>query len=83
MCEPNDCTKALAGKNLKEAQKGAIYLSLFKVFGPIFTVIPGVIAYNYFNGGITSNDNAYPALIQAILPDWGYGLFGAVILELY
>lgn len=71
--------KALAGKNLKEAQKGAIYLSLFKVFGPIFTVIPGVIAYNYFNGGITSNDNAYPALIQAILPDWGYGLFGAVI----
>ena len=27
--------KALAGKNLKEAQKGAIYLSLFKVFGPI------------------------------------------------
>ena len=71
--------KALAGKNLKESQKVAIYLSLFKVFGPIFTVIPGIIAYNYFNGNVQSNDNAYPALIQVILPEWGYGLFGAVI----
>ncbi|MCE3399243.1 solute:sodium symporter family transporter, partial [Staphylococcus aureus] len=44
--------KALAAKNLKESQKGAIYLSLFKVFGPLFTVLPGVVAYNYFNGSI-------------------------------
>lgn len=71
--------KALAAKNLQESQKGAIYLSIFKVFGPIFTVIPGIIAYNYFNGGIDKNDNAYPALIQSILPDWSLGLFGAVI----
>lgn len=71
--------KALAAKNLKESQKGAIYLSIFKIFGPVFTVIPGVIAYNYFNGNIDNPDNAYPALIQSILPDWGFGLFGAVI----
>ena len=71
--------KALAAKNLKESQKGAIYLSLFKVFGPLFTVLPGVVAYNYFNGSIKTPDNAYPALVSSVLPDWAFGLFGAVI----
>lgn len=71
--------KALAAKNLKESQKGAIYLSLFKVFGPLFTVLPGVVAYNYFNGSIKTSDNAYPALVSSVLPDWAFGLFGAVI----
>ena len=77
--KPNDCSKALAAKNLKESQKGAIYLSLFKVFGPLFTVLPGVVAYNYFNGSIKTPDNAYPALVSSVLPDWAFGLFGAVI----
>ena len=71
--------KALAAKNLKESQKGAIYLSLFKVFGPLITVLPGVVAFNYFNGSIDKSDNAYPALVTSVLPEWAFGLFGAVI----
>ena len=71
--------KALAAKNLKESQKGVIYLSLFKVFGPLFTVLPGVVAFNYFNGNIKTSDNAYPALVTSVLPEWAFGLFGAVI----
>ena len=71
--------KALAAKNLKESQKGAIYLSLFKVFGPLFTVLPGVVAFNYFNGSLDKSDNAYPALVTSVLPEWAFGLFGAVI----
>ncbi|MDK7114925.1 solute:sodium symporter family transporter [Staphylococcus pettenkoferi] len=71
--------KALAAKNLKESQKGAIYLSLFKVFGPIFTVIPGVIAFNMFGSHISTSDNAFPKLLSTVLPDWAYGLFGAII----
>ena len=54
--------KALAAKNLKRISKGAIYLSLFKVFGPLITVLPGVVAFNYFNGSIDKSDNAYPHL---------------------
>ncbi|BCU51488.1 solute:Na+ symporter, SSS family [Staphylococcus auricularis] len=71
--------KALAAKNLKESQKGAIYLSLFKVFGPIFTVIPGIIAFNMFGGNLSNSDNAFPTLLNEVLPGWAYGLFGAVI----
>ncbi|MEJ7286352.1 solute:sodium symporter family transporter, partial [Staphylococcus epidermidis] len=42
-------------------------------------VLPGVVAYNYFNGSIKTSDNAYPALVSSVLPDWAFGLFGAVI----
>ena len=49
------------------------------MFGPLFTVLPGVVAYNYFNGSIKTPDNAYPALVSSVLPDWAFGLFGAVI----
>ena len=63
----------------KRISKGAIYLSLFKVFGPLITVLPGVVAFNYFNGSIDKSDNAYPALVTSVLPEWAFGLFGAVL----
>ena len=72
--------KALAAKSLKEAQKGAIYLSIFKIFGALFLVLPGIIAFNIFNGDVGSTaDNAYPMLINTILPEWAFGIFGAII----
>ena len=71
--------KALAGKNLKEAQKGALYVGFFKIFGALFLVFPGIIAYNMFGKTLKVADNAYPALVTAVLPTWAYGIFGAVI----
>lgn len=71
--------KALAGKNLKEAQKGAMYVGIFKIFGALFLVFPGVLAFNMLGDKITKPDNAYPMLINEVLPGWAYGLFGAVI----
>lgn len=71
--------KALAGKNLKEAQKGALYVGFFKIFGALFLVFPGIIAYNMFGNTLKTADNAYPALVTAVLPTWAYGIFGAVI----
>ena len=49
------------------------------MFGPLFTVLPGVVAFNYFNGSLDKSDNAYPALVTSVLPEWAFGLFGAVI----
>jgi SSS family solute:Na+ symporter len=70
--------KALAAKNLKEAQKGAIFVGFFKVCGLFFLVLPGVIAYNMFGDGMDM-DLAYPALVSEVLPGWASGLFAAVI----
>ncbi|MEJ7451013.1 solute:sodium symporter family transporter [Staphylococcus xylosus] len=71
--------KALAGKNLKEAQKGAMYVGTFKIFGALFLVFPGVLAFNMLGNKVTNPDNAYPMLVNEVLPGWAYGLFGAVI----
>ena len=71
--------KALAGKNLKEAQKGAMYVGTFKIFGALFLVFPGVLAFNMLGDKVTNPDNAYPMLVNEVLPEWAYGLFGAVI----
>ncbi|MCP3030251.1 solute:sodium symporter family transporter [Halobacillus sp. A1] len=70
--------KALAAKNLKEAQKGTMLVGFFKIFGIFFLVIPGIIAYNIF-GGDMKMDFAYPSLVGMVLPDWAYGIFGAVV----
>ena len=66
--------KALAAKNLKESQKGAIYLSLFKV-STINYSLTRCSSINYFNGSIDKSDNAYPALVTSVLPEWAFGLF--------
>lgn len=71
--------KALAGKDLKEGQKGTLYVGFFKIFGALFLVFPGIIAYNMFGDSINLPDNAYPTLINAVLPQWATGLFAAVL----
>ncbi|WP_085991673.1 solute:sodium symporter family transporter [Oceanobacillus senegalensis] len=71
--------KTLAGKNLKEGQKGALYVAFFKIFGALFLVFPGIIAFHMFGDSIENPDHAYPVLLTAVLPDWAYGIFGAVI----
>ncbi|RBP46872.1 solute:sodium symporter family transporter [Garciella nitratireducens] len=71
--------KALAGKNLKEGQKGALYVGFFKIFGALFLVFPGIIAFNIFGNSISPADNAYPILVATVLPKWAYGVFAAVI----
>ncbi|MDY3007389.1 solute:sodium symporter family transporter [Anaerococcus porci] len=72
--------KAFAAKNLKEAQKGALLVGTFKIFGALFLVFPGVVARNLFGDKFLSlQDGAYPQLVVDVLPTWAMGLFGAVI----
>lgn len=71
--------KTLAGKSLKEGQKGALYVGFFKIFGALFLVFPGIIAFNMFGNTLATPDDAYPSLVTAVLPDWAYGIFAAVI----
>jgi solute:Na+ symporter, SSS family len=71
--------RALGAKNLEEGQKGLLLASFIKILGPLILVLPGMIAYHYFNGELSSSDLAYPELVRAVLPKPLIGFFAAVI----
>ena len=71
--------RALAAKNLAEGQKGLLLASFLKILGPLILVLPGMIAYHYFEGGLASSDLAYPELVRAVLPKPLIGFFAAVL----
>ena len=71
--------RALGAKNLAEGQKGLLLASFLKILGPLILVLPGMIAYHYFNGELESSDLAYPELVRAVLPKPLVGFFAAVL----
>jgi len=71
--------RALAAKNLAEGQKGLLLASFLKILGPLILVLPGMIAYHYFEGGLATSDLAYPELVRAVLPKPLVGFFAAVL----
>ena len=71
--------RALGAKNLAEGQKGLCLAAIVKILGPIILVLPGVIAFEYFNGNLDNADEAYPMLVKAVLPTAFVGFFAAVL----
>jgi len=71
--------RALGAKNLQEGQKGLLLASFIKVLGPLIVVLPGIIAYHMFEGKLTNADQAYPALVNEVLPSYLIGFFAAVL----
>lgn len=71
--------RALGAKNLAEGQKGLLLAAFLKILGPVMLVLPGIIAYHYFDGGLASSDLAYPELVRAVLPSYLVGFFAAVL----
>ncbi|MEK6153304.1 solute:sodium symporter family transporter [Flavobacteriaceae bacterium 3-367] len=71
--------RALGAKNLKEGQKGLLLGSFIKILGPLIVVLPGIIAYHMFEGNLEVPDQAYPALVNEVLPDYLIGFFAAVL----
>jgi SSS family solute:Na+ symporter len=53
--------------------------SFLKILGPLILVLPGMVAYHYFDGGLASSDLAYPELVRAVLPNYLVGFFAAVL----
>ncbi|MGB3145554.1 MAG: solute:sodium symporter family transporter [Maribacter sp.] len=73
--------RAFGAKNLAEAQKGLIYTGILKLFVPLIIVLPGLIAFYYFQDSYYQNpDLIYPMLVKKVLPTYLYGFFAAVIL---
>lgn len=85
-CNQSFVQRSLAAKSLKEGQKGAIFCGFLKCLGPLYLVIPGIIAAylpsiqdKIAAAGDTAIDFAYPALIAAIVPKPIMGFFAAVL----
>lgn len=71
--------RALGAKSLAEGQKGLLLASFLKILGPVILVLPGLIAFHYFDNGLESSDLAYPELVRAVLPKPLVGFFAAVL----
>ncbi len=70
--------RALAAKNINEAQKGVLFAAFIKVFVPFIVVIPGIAAY-VMGADITKADQAYPWVINNFVST---GFKGVVVAAL-
>ncbi len=79
-CNQYIIQRALAAKNLNEAQKGLLFASLLSIIVAIIIVFPGVIASDLYADKITSRDQAFPVLIKELLPPGYSGLVIAALI---
>lgn len=79
-CNQTIIQRALAAKNLKEGQKGLLLAAVFKLIGPIYLIIPGIVAFHIFQDNpLQIGDMAYPMLVNKVLPFYLTGFFAAVL----
>ncbi|HVI04835.1 MAG TPA: sodium/solute symporter, partial [Sphingomicrobium sp.] len=69
--------RALAAKNLDEAQRGVIFAAFLKLLMPVIIVLPGIAAV-VLAPGLPKPDEAYPTMMRLLPP----GLLGLVFAAL-
>lgn len=72
--------RTFGASSLAEGQKGVLLTGLLKLLGPIYLVLPGIIAYHLFAQDGISNDKAYGTLVREVLPPQLTGFFAAVMV---
>ena len=75
--------RTFGAKNLSEGQKGVFLCGALKLLGPIYLVLPGLIAYQLFtSNGVAhiQGDKSYGALVFHVLPKALVGFFAAVVV---
>jgi SSS family solute:Na+ symporter len=70
--------RALAAKDLREAQKGIVFAAGLKIILPIIVVLPGIAAL-MLAPGLKRSDDAYPAMMS-LLPSGVLGLVFAALV---
>ena len=75
--------RTLASKSLAEGQKGVLFASVMKLAGPIYLVLPGIIAWHIASKMDVPPPErptqAYGYLVNLTLPSWAVGFFAATI----
>lgn len=71
--------RALAAKNIKEAQKGVASAALLKLLIPLIAVIPGMAAFA-LQADISTPDEAFPWVLSELVPIGIKGLVFAALV---
>ena len=80
-CNQQIIQRTFGAASLAEGQKGVLSTGLLKLFGPLFLVLPGLIAWVMFPElGVAQADQAYGQLVNAVLPVGLVGFFAAAML---
>lgn len=90
-CNQYITQRALAAKNIREAQRGLAFAGYMKLLMPLIVVIPGIAAYYIVSlhpelipegviGIIEKNDKAYPWLLSTFVPAGFKGLAFAALI---
>ena len=78
--------RTLAAKSLQEGQKGVLLCGALKLLGPLYLVLPGIMAYYIYHHMevpdfvIPAPVNAYGTLVRFVLPKPLVGFFAAVMV---
>lgn len=72
--------RTFGASSLAEGQKGVLLTGALKLLGPIYLVLPGLIAYHLYFGQDVENDDAYGRLVADVLPTHLTGFFAAVMV---
>ncbi len=74
--------RTFGASSLAEGQKGVLLTGAFKLLGPLYLVLPGIVAFHLYaqQGEGISNDQAYGTLVRRLLPEQLTGLFSAVMV---
>lgn len=78
-CNQYITQRALAAKNLKEAQRGLVFAGYLKLLMPLIVVIPGIAAFA-LKAQITRPDESYPWLLSQFVPAGLKGLAFAALI---
>lgn len=72
--------RTFGASSLAEGQKGVLLTAALKLLGPLYLVLPGLVAFQLYMGKDIPNDQAYGTLVRDLLPEHLTGFFAAVMI---
>ncbi len=72
--------RTFGASSLAEGQKGVLLTGGLKLLGPMYLVLPGIIAFGLFAGQGIKADHAYGMLVNKVLPGPMTGFFAAAMI---
>lgn len=72
--------RTFGASSLAEGQKGVLLTGALKLLGPVYLVIPGIVAYHLYASQGVRADQAYGKLVFELLPAPLTGFFAAVMV---
>lgn len=72
--------RTFGASSLAEGQKGVLLTGALKLLGPLYLVVPGMIAWSIFRDQGVESGDAYGRLVRAVLPAPLTGFFAAAMV---